>query len=68
MADYVAGELPLSTDWLFECHVEECAPCRTYLTSYEQTLKLAKLAFDDEPGTEIPQDLVKTILAACRHA
>jgi hypothetical protein len=36
------------------------------LTSYEETVKLGKTAFDDENAelpADVPEDLVKTILA-----
>jgi hypothetical protein len=41
------------------------------MTSYEETVKLGKAAFDDDKGSlppDVPDELVKAILAARRSA
>jgi predicted anti-sigma-YlaC factor YlaD len=67
--DYLTGELPSGTRQLFDAHLNECVNCRRYLTSYEETLKLGKRAFDDDEAAlpaDVPEELIKTILTARR--
>jgi anti-sigma factor RsiW len=67
IADYLAGELPPASNATFEHHLDLCTNCRRYLTSYEETVKLGKRAFDDEDALvppEVPEQLVQAILAA----
>jgi anti-sigma factor RsiW len=67
MADYLSGELSADARATFERHLGLCANCRNYLTSYDETVKLGKAAFDDETGAvpaEVPEQLIKAILDA----
>jgi hypothetical protein len=44
-----------------------CINCRRYLASYRATVKLSKRAFDEDDAnvpSQVPEDLVKAILAA----
>lgn len=69
--DYVAGELSPESRAQFEHHLSICPNCQRYLTSYEETIKLGKRAFDDEDSAvppEVPEDLVKAILSARRSS
>lgn len=71
MNDYLSGELPADGRAQFEQHLSLCANCRKYLTSYEETVKLGKAAFDDDNGAlppDVPEDLVKAILTARRSS
>ena len=65
--DYLSADLSPRVSTLFENHLSLCLNCRKYLTSYEQSVKLGRHAFDDDeapvPG-DVPEDLVKAILAA----
>ena len=66
MMDYLSGELPSASRSRFEHHLSLCTNCQKYLTSYEETVKLGKTAFDDEDAElppDVPEDLVKAILA-----
>jgi hypothetical protein len=51
----------------FDYHLSICTNCQKYLSSYAESVKLGKRAFDDEatslPG-DVPEDLVQAILAA----
>ena len=69
MMDYLSNELPAESRAQFEYHLSLCGNCRKYLRSYEETVKLGKRAFDDEDSAlppDVPDDLVKAILAARR--
>ena len=71
MMEYLSGELPSKSRVQFEHHLSLCVNCRKYLTSYEETVKLGKRAFDDEDAAlpaDVPEELVKAILAARRSA
>ena len=71
MMDYLTGEIPSESRALFEHHLSLCVNCQKYLTSYEETVKLGKRAFDDEDAAlpaNVPEALVKAILAARRSA
>lgn len=67
IGDYLAGELPATVHTGFEHHLELCPNCRRYLSSYEETVKLGRHAFD-EPNAlvppDVPEELVTAILAA----
>ena len=67
MADYMSGELPAAVKTAFDHHLTLCVNCRKYLTSYEETVKLGKRAFDDESAplpAHVPEQLVRAILKA----
>ena len=69
MMDYVAGELSRDSLASFEGHLRACENCRKYLAGYQDTVKLGKQAFpesDTELPADVPDDLVKAILAARR--
>ena len=71
MMDYLSGEMSSESRAQFEHHLSVCINCRKYLTSYEETVKLGKRAFDDEDAAlpaDVPEQLVKSILAARRFA
>jgi anti-sigma factor RsiW len=67
MADYLSGELAPELRQPFDYHLSLCVNCQRYLASYRETVALGKRAFDDEDAAvpaEVPEDLVKAILAA----
>jgi anti-sigma factor RsiW len=66
LADYLDGELPEPTRRVFEDHLEDCPPCRDYLASYRTTIALAAEACgpDDRVAEDVPEDLVRAVLAA----
>lgn len=71
LSDYVDGELPADVRARFDEHLGECETCRVYLATFRQTLQLAREAHgaDDAPtATEMPEALVRAILAASRAA
>jgi len=71
MMDYHSGELSPQSRAELELHLSICDNCRKYLTSYEETVKLGKRAFEDEDAAlpaDVPQELVEAILAARRSS
>ena len=64
---YLEDELPSKQRFVFELHLKVCRECRDYLSAYKRTIDVSKRAFDDpnQPLPEdVPEDLVKAILAA----
>lgn len=64
---YVGNELNPQQRRSFDFHLRLCKDCRNYLASYTQTIKLGQLAFsdgEDTPPADIPDQLVKAILAS----
>jgi anti-sigma factor RsiW len=67
LMQYVSGELSPAERTVFEEHMAECPECVAYLRTYEQTIRLEKAAFADPARPvpdEVPEDLVRAILAA----
>ena len=48
----------------FEQHLAICPSCAAYLKTYEQTILLAKASADEPVPADVPESLVKAILAA----
>ena len=69
IADYLSNELPTDIRAQFERHVEICTNCVKYLEAYKAAVALGKAAFDgldESVPADVPNDLVKAILAARR--
>lgn len=67
MVAYLDGDLRERQRFVFDLHVRVCRECRDYLAAYRLTTALAKRAFDDPDQPvpdDVPEDLVKAILAA----
>ena len=65
--DYVSGDLPDERREHFEFHLNKCGKCHQYLMQYEMTIKARKIAcgdMSDELPANIPEELVKAVLAA----
>lgn len=70
LADYLDGGLNQETRGLFEEHLAECPDCVRYLRGYAETIRLARDACrdgDDRIPPEVPDDLVRAVLAARRR-
>jgi len=66
---YLDGELSDEVRRRFGEHLAACPECSAYLETYRATVKLTKGAFRDPDGpvpADVPEDLVKAILAARR--
>ena len=65
--DYVSGDLADDERTHFEFHLSKCGNCHEYLVQYQMTIKAGKIACgetSDELPKNIPEDLVKAVLAA----
>ena len=69
IADYLSGELEAEPRAAFDRHLSRCGNCRAYLSNYRQTIALGRSAFADDDAevpVDVPEDLVKAILASRR--
>jgi anti-sigma factor RsiW len=67
---YLDGELPTRENLGLKLHLFFCPACRNYLRSYKATVRAAKNALmedDSPPPSDMPEELVKAILAARRR-
>ena len=70
LAEYLAGELPPEQGKVFTEHLDACPDCVAYLKSYEEAIRLGKIALsepDESVSDDIPEELVQAILAARRR-
>lgn len=70
LADYLAHDLPPASQAEFEFHLSDCPDCALYLKSYEATIRLGRMVcadLDAPPPEEVPEELVRGILAARRR-
>jgi len=66
LGEYVAGTLDAPRREELDAHLEECADCVKYLSSYWRTIELGKEAMGEvEAGgmIELPPAVLKAILA-----
>jgi len=64
---YFEGDLSSHQHFVFELHLKLCRECRDYLAAYRRTMEVAKGAFgteDEIVPADVPEDLIKAILAA----
>jgi anti-sigma factor RsiW len=66
IVDYVDGALDETARHDFERHLQVCASCRNYLATYRETMSLTRIAVNDEPVEDVPEELVQAILARRR--
>jgi anti-sigma factor RsiW len=65
--DYLSDTLPPERRAPFERHLSLCVDCRNYVESYKRTVGLGRSAYltsEDEIPANVPDGLVKGILAA----
>lgn len=66
LSDYLASELPAEARQVFQQHFDECPTCIDYVKSFESTIRLGQCVCthpDDPVPQDVPEDLVKAILA-----
>jgi anti-sigma factor RsiW len=67
LMDYLDGQLSEPERMCFEEHLGECADCVAYLATYQEAVRLGKeacTAGDETLSPNIPEDLVRAVLAA----
>jgi anti-sigma factor RsiW len=68
---YFDGELPPQDATDFEQHLSACPPCVAYMKSYRESIALGRRATCESPDTpvdDVPEDLLRAILAARPNA
>jgi len=64
---YLDGELPLDQRARFDDHLTVCHACVIYMNTYIETVQMGKAAcapLDEPVPDEVPEELVRAILAA----
>jgi anti-sigma factor RsiW len=64
---YLSGELPEDERFEFDAHLAVCPACVAYLRTYQATIQLGKVAFEDADEAvlaNVPEELVSAILNA----
>jgi anti-sigma factor RsiW len=64
---YLDGELGRRRRAVFDAHLGACEECAAYLRDYETTVRLGREAFaaaDAPVPDDVPEDLVRAVLAA----
>ena len=67
LSEYLDGELAEDVRSVFERHLSLCPNCVTYLEQLRQTILIGQRAFEADPHApepEIPEELIRAILAA----
>lgn len=67
IVDYLDDALPRRSRAVFELHIRLCRDCRSFLEAYRRTIDLSQAAMHEPAGApieQVPEDLVKAILAA----
>jgi anti-sigma factor RsiW len=70
LMDYLDGLLSEPERLCFEEHLGECPDCVAYLASYREAVRLGKeacTAGEDAIPSEVPEELVRAVLAARRR-
>ena len=67
---YLEGEITTAERVEFERHLALCPPCVAYVDTYRKSCAMAReaLVADETVGAEVPEDLVRAILAARERA
>jgi len=64
---YTSDELSPEERAIFEAHLATCRHCVKYLHSYQETTRIGKAALaasEETVPAEVPEDLIKAILAS----
>ena len=64
LSRYLYEELSVGELSVFEVHLEACPPCGVYLDSFRETIRLGKAVSCPDAQEQMPETLVKAILAA----
>jgi anti-sigma factor RsiW len=66
LMEYLGGELPPAQRTEFEAHLAECPWCVAYLQTYQEAIRMGKVALAGEQDVpeEVPEELIQAILAA----
>lgn len=63
---YLGGELPPEKAEEFERHLSVCPSCVNYIETYKKTVELSRGTFQPEEAEEMPEDLLRAVMAARR--
>lgn len=65
--DYLAGALSYEQRAAFNAHLAICPPCVAYMKTYQASVHMGKAVLkrsEDPVPNEVPEDLVRAVVAA----
>ena len=65
---YLDQDLPGEERTEFDRHLAVCPSCVAYLSTYRKTITLAQMAGSDPVPADVPESLIKAILAVRQKA
>lgn len=69
--DYVSRGLPDAARIAFDSHLAACPSCVAYMKTYQATVRAGRAVLASEERSvpaDIPEELVRAVLAACRRS
>ena len=68
---FFSDTLTVRQKFVFDIHLKMCRECRAYLEAYKSTVALAgeqaEIPFSDMELGDVPEDLIKAVLAAAKE-
>lgn len=67
LGDYLSGDLPPHQAARFDEHLARCPSCASYTRTYREAVRLGRravLSSDGPVPDDVPEDLVRAIIAA----
>jgi len=68
--DYVSRGLPDAARMAFDAHLAACPSCVAYMKTYQATMRAGKAVLPSREisvPADVPEELVRAVLAACRR-
>lgn len=68
LIEYVEGDMGEEQAGVFTRHLDECPPCRDYLETYREAIRMGKEACCEDDLVPLDPHLTEAILAAIRKS
>ena len=68
--DYVSRALPEAARMAFDGHLAACPSCVAYMKTYQAAVRAGKAVLGSREASvpsDVPEELVRAVLAACRR-
>lgn len=68
--DYVSRVLPEAARMAFDAHLAACPSCVAYMKTYQATVRAGRAVLtprETPVPADVPEELVRAVLAACRR-
>jgi anti-sigma factor RsiW len=68
--DYLSRALPEASRLAFDAHLAACPSCVAYMKTYQATVRAGRAVLATQESSvpaDVPENLVRAVLAACRR-